>query len=124
MKSQVYAPVVLRLGIGFVFLWFGFSQLHDQDMWLSLIPDSLIALTGISAKAMVIGNGIFEIVFATLMVCGIWVRYAALLLALHLIGIIGAVGLNAIGIRDVGLMLATFAIALHGCDQYSFGNPS
>jgi hypothetical protein len=41
---------------------------------------------------------------------GIWTRWAALLLALHLAVITFDIGLSAIGVRDFGLTVATLAL--------------
>lgn len=120
MKISSYAPVVVRLGLTFVFIWFGASQIMNQAMWTSLIPSYATDLTGLSASTVVLINGIFEIVLSVLLAFGIRIRIVATLLALHLIGIIGTVGLNGVGIRDIGLMLAMFSVALHGADVYSF----
>ena len=109
-----FAPTVLRLGMVFVFVWFGLNQLMNQSMWASLIPIWIINMTGISAGAFVIINGIFEIVMAVLLAFGIQVRIVAILLALHLFTIICDIGLSAIGVRDVGLMFALISLALEG----------
>lgn len=122
MKS--YAPVILRLGLCFVFLWFGTSQIIDQTMWTGLIPDYAMNLSGMSAKSLVMVNGIFEVVAAVLLAIGVFVRPVAFLLGLHLIGIIAELGLTPIGVRDIGLMIATFSIALYGPDRLSFSSSS
>lgn len=117
---KLYAPVVVRLGLTFVFVWFGASQIFSQTMWTSLIPSYATEFTGLSAATLVLSNGIMEVVLAVLLAFGIRIRIVATLLALHLIGIIGTVGLNAVGIRDIGLTIAMFSVALHGADEYSF----
>jgi len=124
MKIKNLAPVVLRLGLAMVFIWFGSNQLMSQTMWMWLIPKSLISMTGISAQNIVIGNGIFEIIMAALLAFGIWIRLVAILLALHLLGIIGVLGINAIGIRDIGLFFAMVSVAMHGADIYSYDKDS
>lgn len=115
-----FSPALLRVGLTMVFIWFGSNQLLNQAMWVGLIPKSLITLTGISAATFVTLNGIFEIVMVVLLAFGIGIRIVATLLFLHLITIIGDLGLNAIGIRDVGLMFAMLSVAFHGADDYSF----
>ncbi len=115
-----YAPVILRLGLAGVFLWFGTTQLLDQAMWTSLIPDWLVNLTGISAASFVVINSLFEVVFGVLLVLGVWTRVAAALLFLHLLTIIFDVRLTAIGVRDIGLAIATLSIAIYGNDVYSW----
>lgn len=119
MYTQSYTSYILRLGLGFVFLWFGFSQLFDQSTWVSFIPTALTTATGISASTFVIVNAMFEIFCASLLVFGIYTRVVASLLFVHMIAIVADVGLGPIGIRDIGLMVALFSIALQGKDEYS-----
>lgn len=115
-----FAPVVLRLGLVFVFVWFGSSQWMNQAMWVGLIPKFAVSLTGLSAVTLVKLNGTFELLMAILLGFGVQVRIVAFLLFLHLVTIVADVGLSSIGIRDTGLMLAALSVALHGADAYSY----
>ncbi len=112
------APVILRIGISLVFLWFGWQQLSDASAWAGLIPKWYLDLTGLSASILVLINGIFEIVLGTLLLLGIFTKVAAFLLMLHMLHITYTVGYNGIGVRDFGLSLATIAIWLHGRDTW------
>ncbi len=114
-----YAPLVLRYGLTFVFVWFGLTQLFDPSAWESFIPEGVVSLTGISAKTFVLLNGGFELVMATLLAFGIKTRIVSGLLFIHMFAIIADVGLSAIGIRDVGLMAALLSVSLNGKDEYS-----
>lgn len=114
-----YAPVVLRAGLAFVFLWFGLNQIIDQSIWVSLIPDWVVTLTGISAKTFVILNGVFEVGMAVLLAFGIQTRIVSALLFIHMFAIIADVGLTPVGIRDIGLMVALLSVSLRGTDEYS-----
>jgi uncharacterized membrane protein YphA (DoxX/SURF4 family) len=78
-----------------------------------------VAITGFSVMMFVKLNGIFEIVMGTLLLVGWQVRWVALLLSLHLFGIMYTVGYNEIGVRDFGLAVALFSIFMHGSDPLS-----
>lgn len=119
MNIQKYAPVALRLGLAFVFIWFGLNQLIDQSMWVSLIPAGLLKITGLSAPTFVILNGVFEVFMASLLAFGIRIRIVGTLLFLHMLAIVGDVGLSAIGVRDIGIMFGLLSVALQGSDIYS-----
>lgn len=119
MNTSKYAPVVLRLGIGMVFIWFGMNQIFDQSMWVSYIPTFITQITGLSATTVVLFNGIFEVCMAVLLCFGFRIRIIATLLFLHMIMIVGEIGLNPVGVRDIGIMFALLSIALQGADQYS-----
>lgn len=119
MNIQKYAPVIIRLGLVFVFIWFGLNQLLDQAMWVSLIPSGLTKATGISAEIFVILNAVFELCMAGLLAFGIQTRIVASLLFVHMFAIIGDLGLTAVGVRDIGLMFALLSVAFQGTDEYS-----
>jgi len=96
---RLYAPSVVRYGMSLVILWFGINQIIHPVEFLAYVPNSIVALTGITAMAIVKFNGMFE-----------------LLLSLHLFGIMYSVGYNEIGVRDFGLAVATFSIFMYGSD--------
>ncbi len=123
-KLPVFAPVILRLGVAGVVIWFGTSQLLDQTMWTSFIPDWIIAVTGLTAKTFVILNGIFEVIAGTLVAFGFFIRPLAGLLFLHMLGIIATLGLSPIGIRDVGIATGLLSVALYGNDILSWKSPT
>lgn len=114
-----YAPLILRIGLAMVFLWFGMNQLLNQSTWLSLIPEWVTSLSGMTAKTVVILNGIFEVAMSVFLAFGIWIRPVAILLSIHLLMIIGDLGLTAVGVRDVGLLSALVSVAFQGSDEYS-----
>lgn len=118
-KFKDAAPIVLRVGLALVFLWFALQQLMSPDMWTAVVPDYVVSISHLSAKTLVYFNGIFELVFGALLLFGLFTRVAALLLALHLIEIILSVGYGAIGVRDFGLCVATFASFLLGGGRWS-----
>ncbi|MFA5999793.1 MAG: DoxX family membrane protein [Candidatus Paceibacterota bacterium] len=103
---------LLRLGLAGVFLWFGFSQLFDSLSWVGLVPVWAIELSHLPPAMIVMGNGIFEVVFAGLLAMGFFVRFTSYILGLHLLVIALDFGLVATGIRDFGLVIASFALSL------------
>ncbi len=115
-KASRYAPVVLRLGLVAVYIWFGVSQIVNSNAWTGLVPGWATGLSGMSAGTIVQFNGWFELVAGTLLAVGIYVRIVAGLLFLHLLVIVSHLGATAIGVRDFGLSMATLAIVLHGDD--------
>lgn len=119
-STSRFAPVVLRLGLAMVFVWFGLNQLLHPIDWLGFIPSWATSLSGLSTNTLVFINGLFEVAMAILLAVGIQIRVVAWLLAAHMLLIVTDVGLNQIGIRDVGLLAGLISVALHGADIYSF----
>ncbi|MBI5126587.1 MAG: DoxX family protein [Candidatus Taylorbacteria bacterium] len=115
-----YAPIVVRIGVSLVFLWFGLSQLSNTAMWVQMIPDWVISLSGLSATTIVHFNGSFEIVFGLALLVGLCTRVTAFFLALHMLHITLTVGYTAVGVRDFGLTLAAFSVFFHGLDTGTF----
>jgi len=112
-----YSPIVLRLGIAGLFLWFGLNQLFDSSSWISFLPSWTNSLP-ISQNSFVLINGIFETVLGLTLLVGFATRISALLLSLHLLGIVSTLGYNDLMIRDLALSIATFTIFMNGTDEF------
>ena len=119
-RLPFFAPVVLRIGLSGVFIWFGVSQILNPSVWTSYIPDIAVRITELSAFALVIFNGIFEICMAILLVFGIWIRPVAGLLFLHMCEIVATVGLDPIGVRDVAIAAGLLSTTFYGYDVVSW----
>lgn len=113
------SPSVLRIGIALVFIWFGWSQIHNANEWLGFVPQWVSDVSSLSVNTIVYLNGIFEIVFGTALFFGFLTRFVAFFLALHILDITFIVGLNALGVRDFGLSIATVAVWMNGVDILS-----
>jgi len=119
IRMKKFAPVVLRIGISLVFLWFGSQQLLHTAQWTALIPQSVMDMSHLTAVTLVHINGAFEIVFALALIIGFHIRITALLLALHILDIIYVVGYGQTGVRDFGIAIGTIAVFLYGMDGWS-----
>jgi uncharacterized membrane protein YphA (DoxX/SURF4 family) len=115
---STYAPIILRLALTGVFVWFGTSQLANPAAWASLVPSFATALSGMDATTIVRLNGLIEIFLGAHLAVGIYVRWVALALSLHLFVITMNLGNTAIGVRDLGLTFATLALAFLGEDKW------
>src|SRR3989344_5127717 len=117
-KYKKYSPLVLRTAIAIVFLWFGFSQLKNPDSWVRMMPMYIQSIIPLSVRDLIYLNGTFEIVFATLLLLGLYTRFVSFLLSLHLLHIITILGYGAVAARDFSLAIATFVIFLNGADEF------
>ena len=113
---ELYAPAMLRYGMVAVVLWFSLQQFIHTQMWTAYVPDGAVAMTHLSATALVYCNAIFEFAFGIMLLFGWQTRIAALLLALHLFDIMYVVCYGEIGVRDFGLAVATLVISMNGPD--------
>ena len=119
MNYKEYAPIVLRISLSLVFLWFGFTSVFNYETLVGYLPEFAYSLE-ISLQSIMLLNGIFEIVLGILLIIGLFTRVVAFILFLHTLGIMFSLGYNAVAVRDFGLALATFSVFLHGADKWCF----
>lgn len=104
----------LRLGLAFVFLWFGVDKFIHPDYWINAwMPfwlQGALGRLGIGNLNFIYADGIFEVVIGLGFVFNIFVKLLALLTVLFLILVIISFGLNEVTIRDVGLIGAALAL--------------
>lgn len=118
MNAREWAPVVLRLGLAALFLWFGLSQLADPSLWTSWVPAWATGF-GLESEVIVLLNGSFEMIAGALLAFGIYTRWVSAVLTLHMLVIVIDIGFSPIGIRDAAIGMSTLALALFGEDRYS-----
>lgn len=105
-----YSGVILRLSIGIVFLYFGWTSLVTPMMWSSYVPEWTTAMIG--AETLVRLHGIMEIALGILLVAGIFTRVVALVLFLDLLHILTLLDFGPVWMRDLGLAGAVLSIIL------------
>ena len=111
MKLSAYH--ILRIAMAITFLWIGVLILQQPEAWGGYIQPWAADLLPVSLKLAMITAGIMDILVAIFLLLNIWVWHAAVLGSLHLIMILTVSGINAITVRDIGLLGATLALALH-----------
>ena len=117
-----YSPLVLRISIAIVLLWFGFSQLKNPAQWTRMMPDYIHIIFPFSKATLIYMNGAVEIILAAVLLLGLWTRVSSALITLHLLHITTIVGYGAVGARDLALAIAALAIFLYGPDEYCLDN--
>lgn len=137
-KFKKYAPIVLRISVSLVFLWFGISQLINPESFLGYIPQWMYPhgqqmmhqhpmqfmhnIPRPDVHFVLMANGIFETIFGIMLLLGLFTRISALLLSLHLFFIAINLGYNDIAVRDIGLAIAAFSVFLNGKDGICLEN--
>lgn len=118
LKMMEWSPVVLRIGLALVMLWFGSQQITNPTGWVAYLP-SWIHILPLTPIQFIYMNGWFEVILGFLLLIGFFTRIIALLLVLHMAGIVMTVGYNEIGIRDFGILTGLFSLFLHGKTSHS-----
>lgn len=102
--------LLLRLGLAVILLYAAIGSFLDPREWIGYFPDFL---TDAVDRDLLLGAfSIYELALAAWLLSGVRVRYAALLTAATLAGIILAnFNLFAITFRDIALIFASLALA-------------
>ena len=119
---RMIAPPVTRIGLSGIYLWFGYQQLAHTKMWTSYVPKDILKIIPLRVESIVHANGAFELVFGTALILGLFSRLCSLLLAIHMFDVTFIVGFDALGMRDLGLAIASLSIFLYGPDVLSLEN--
>ena len=118
-RLKSFSAPILRISMSLVFIWFSISQFQAPTSWTGFVPEFATNLSGLDAKTLVLAHAVFEMIFGISLLIGIYTRFVAFLLAIHLLAISFSLGYNAIAIRDLGLSVATISVFLHGPDKWS-----
>lgn len=100
--------LVLRVSLGLVFLWIGTDILRHPETWIGYLPASLPF--GVPREVGLKLNGVFDVLLGVMLMVRVFPKTMAALAALHLIGVLATTGLDAVVIRDVGLLGASLAL--------------
>ena len=118
IKMKEVSAVILRVGIALVVMWFGYQQFTNPEMWMKMLPDWTKSFP-ISQINFIYVNAWFEMIFGTLLFLGLFTRFVAFLVALHLFHIMFTVGYGGVGVRDFGLALGAVSIFFYGSSMWS-----
>lgn len=98
----------LRFGLGAVFLWIGIDIWRHPETWLGFVPADLGF--GVSPEAALSATGAFDAALGVLLWLNVWPKIAGFLATAHLLGVLAVQGIDAVLIRDVGLLGAALAL--------------
>jgi len=114
MNPRIIALLLLRLGLGGVFLVFGIDKFFHPAMWSAYIPQWF---PQVSYFIYIIG--IVEAIIGICVLIGFKTRVTSGIAAVMLLGIIGSLGYSEITVRDAGLLMTAIAIVLLGAGEFS-----
>lgn len=109
--NTILASWLLRAGLAFVFLYAGVSSLQHPLEWVGYLPRFLI--DNFTATTLIKIFAVYELLLALWIVSGKYLKYAALLATLTMIGIVLSTPSQLIiTFRDVGLAFMAAALVL------------
>ena len=111
LTSEILVPRLLRIGLALVFLYAGVASFVDPREWVGYLP---VLLTEYFPTDLLLTMfAVYELALATWLLSGIHVRYAGLVCAATLAGIMLAnPSLLHVTFRDIGLLFAALALAV------------
>ena len=102
--------LILRVGLGLTFVWISIDMFRHPDTWIGFLPGTIpLDLSRETALQLI---AIFDAALGVLLITGHFARIVSFLAAIHLLGILVVQGVDAVTIRDVGLLGVAVALFL------------
>jgi uncharacterized membrane protein YphA (DoxX/SURF4 family) len=111
-KNQKLASWLLRIGLASVYLYAGGSALMDPGAWLGYLPSWTGHFIAPTLALMIFS--LFQVALAIWLLSGWMVRYAAILAALAMAGIL-VLNLSSfiVTFRDIAIVFMALALAVN-----------
>ena len=110
-------PLVMRIFLGFVLLWFGVSEIFDPKYFSGYIPQIIAGAFPQSVLVLVQIHGVTLFLLSLCLFFRFHLRYSGILILLILLsiilGLISISGFNEIVVRDIGLFGLALSIWLY-----------
>ena len=112
MDRKRVTILLLSAGLVLVFGFFGIDKFRNAYIWVGFLPAWMDGFLGYTKNVWISVIGAIEVILAVMLTIPVRrVRQAgALLMVLHLVGVLLQVGWNDIGVRDLGLLFMTVAL--------------
>lgn len=117
MRYEKYAPALVRIAIGLIFVVFALDQFIRPEYWFGYLPGWVVSI-GVAPETLIMLNATFDMLLGVALLAGLFTRIAAIVATLHLFSIALSLGYNDIAVRDIVLGIIALAIALQGPDRY------
>lgn len=109
--------LIMRVSLGFVFLWFGINEIIDPRYWSGYVPQMARELLPIPILPFVQGHGLVLVILGACLLIKFQLKHVGALAILVLLSIIGGLismnGFDEIVVRDIGLLGLALAIWFH-----------
>ncbi len=122
LRKLAKPETFLRLGLGLMFLYSGYSIYSNPGMWESYVTDlpqwvqMLIAYVHLTVPQFLTIQGVAEMIFGAVLILWflpLWlVRTVSILITLELASILILIGVTGVTFRDIGLVGAAIALVL------------
>lgn len=110
---KINAFHILRVGVAITFLWIGILIIKNPEGWSGLVQPWAAGLLPVPLKLAMTATAILDISVGLVLLAGFLSWAAALVASAHLALVLTVTGINAITVRDIGLLAATIAIFIN-----------
>ena len=110
MDNKKISYILLRTGLGLVFLLIAIDEIRKPLIWAAFIPLFLKNLLPFGVQYFIYFNALFEILISLSLFSGFLIKYTSILGALHMLVIVISLGFNDLAFRDFGLFMAFLAV--------------
>lgn len=110
MKSVAYH--ILRVAMAITFLWIGILIFKDPEAWGSFLQPWAQNFLVLPLKQAMIATAILDIAVGVFLLIDVLTWLAAIVAGVHLVVILITVGIDAVTVRDIGLLGAAIALAV------------
>lgn len=105
-----YSFHILRVGLAITFIWIGILILKEPLAWGGMIQPWALEFMFMPLEQAMIATAILDIAVGIFLLLGVWIWVASLLGFLHLAIVLATVGIDAITVRDIGLIAGLVAL--------------
>jgi TM2 domain-containing membrane protein YozV len=112
MDRKSVARYLLTAALVLVFGWFGVDKFLNGFVWVGFLPLWMDGFLSMAKTTWIVIMGVIEVTLAVMLLIPVRRirQLGALLIAIHLVGVVAQVGWNDVGIRDIGLLLSSLAL--------------
>ena len=117
-----WSTLILRLGIGIVFLFFGVDKFIHPEVWINWVSPRLLYYFPFPQEVFIYLDGGLEAIIGVMLILGFYTRIFALIASLLIVGILATVGITDVTLRDVAILAGALSLVLTGSDKLSVDN--
>jgi uncharacterized membrane protein YphA (DoxX/SURF4 family) len=110
MKTSGYH--ILRVGLGITFFWIGILIFKDPEGWGAMIQPWALDLLPAPVKTVMLSTAAMDMVIGFFLLIDVWTWLFALVGAIHMVVVLTTTGINAITVRDIGILSGLLAVTV------------
>lgn len=115
MEKSAYH--ILRVGLAITFLWIGILIFRNPEAWGGYLQPWAAKLIPIPLAQVMIGTAILDMMIGFLLLIDALTWLVATISAIHLVIVLLVSGINAITVRDIGLLSSSLALAISAYEK-------